>query len=249
MTFSHSCASNIVPLLARLVLGGAFIFAGYEKVFTDGHYSGDEAAVLRGLGVEGSSTPSAWSPDQPSLHFASLSFQDPPADEQEGETDAEDASDQVEGEQDSAPPEATDEPEIIQGDDVVAADGPLFARKLYGVAVAVHRGGLQQYELAVAWATALMELVGGALILVGLFSRIWAFGLACVMAGAFYFTTWPDFSEDPYRFVDGNFDHFFAQVGLFVLALAVFLTGPGAISADRMLFKHGRDEDTDVDLT
>jgi uncharacterized membrane protein YphA (DoxX/SURF4 family) len=152
-----------------------------------------------------------------------------------------------EGTQDEPP---TDEPEAEQAPPVVPGPGgDLRARKLYDVALKVHEAGLEQYETAIAWGTALVELVGGALILIGLFSRIWGLALAVIMAGAFYTTSWPGFSADPYGFLGENFDLFVSQVGRFMLAFGVFLTGPGAISADRMLFRHGHDEEPDVDLT
>ena len=39
----------------------------------------------------------------------------------------------------------------------------------------------------------------------------------------------------------------FAQLGLFVLAFGVFLTGAGPISLDRVLFRKTVDEDDDED--
>jgi len=258
MTFSHACASNVVPLMARIVLGAAFIHAGYGKIFDDETWTGKDAALLRQLGVEGSApaaVDSGAEPDQASnspggmeLRFASLNRQD--ENQEQGGDNAAEESGQDEGEVEQQDP--GDEPEIEPAPPPVVEDQParpVQARKLYGVAITLRRAGLTQYEKALAWGTALTELVGGALILIGLFSRIWGLGLALVMAVAFYTTVWPDFSADTYGYIGDQYHYFFSIVGRFVLAFSVFLTGAGAISADRLLFRHGQDEEPDVDLT
>lgn len=263
MSFSHACATNIVPLMARIVLGAAFIYAGYGKIFNDQTWTGEDAALLRQLGVEGSAPASVDSSSEESdqasdwtngMELRLAGFNRLAVDQDQEQGDASDETEQEEGEPAQDPPidESGDDPEIEQAPPPIAgnqAARPVQARKLYGIALLLNRSGIEQYEKPLAWGAALTELVGGALILIGLFSRIWGIGLAIVLAVAFYTTTWTDFSADPYGFLDTRFNHFFAQVGLFVLAFGVFLTGAGAISADRVLFRHGPDEDADVDLT
>jgi uncharacterized membrane protein YphA (DoxX/SURF4 family) len=107
---------------------------------------------------------------------------------------------------------------------------------------------------------AFTELVGGSLLLIGLFSRVWGVGLAIAMGMAFYLTTMQTYFDiGPLRVGGGmgplngaiGFDNFklfntvFVQLGLFVLAFGVFLTGPGPLSFDRILFG-GRREVVEV---
>jgi hypothetical protein len=51
MSFSQSAATNIVPLIARLVLAAVFIPAGYNKLMREAEFSGEEAKRLRELSV------------------------------------------------------------------------------------------------------------------------------------------------------------------------------------------------------
>jgi uncharacterized membrane protein YphA (DoxX/SURF4 family) len=87
------------------------------------------------------------------------------------------------------------------------------------------------------------EALGGALILVGLFSRVWGLGLAVTMGFAFWLTSVAAVGE--YGFFSlpiPEFNRAFAQLGLFVLAVSVLLTGAGGMSLDRALFRGGADE-------
>ena len=96
------------------------------------------------------------------------------------------------------------------------------------------------------------------LILVGLFTRVWGLGLAVIMGVAFYTTTLAGDgklldSGLSYILTDSglnmeNYPSMILQLALFVLAFGVFLTGPGSVSLDRLLFK-GQEEQIDVDLT
>jgi uncharacterized membrane protein YphA (DoxX/SURF4 family) len=52
MSFSRSAASNVVPLLSRLVLAAAFIPAGWDKIMGEPVvYRGQEAQTLTDLGI------------------------------------------------------------------------------------------------------------------------------------------------------------------------------------------------------
>jgi len=94
---------------------------------------------------------------------------------------------------------------------------------------------------ATAWLVAIVEFLGGALILIGLFSRLSALGLAAVMAGAIYITSMAALREHPfiYGMPISDYQRFFLQASLGGLAIGVLLAGPGALSLDRVLF--GRD--------
>ena len=95
-----------------------------------------------------------------------------------------------------------------------------------------------------AWAAAGTELVGGALILLGLFSRVWGLGLAITMAVAFYLTSLtPVLDYGALNLPMAVFNQVFTQIGLFALALGVALTGAGGLSIDRLLFRGGGSDD------
>lgn len=120
--------------------------------------------------------------------------------------------------------------------------GRVKAKRLYSVAVLLHNSGwpASLRPDMMAWAAAGTELVGGGLILIGLFSRLCGLGLAVVMGFAFYFTslaaiTTHGFLELPIP----DFNQVFTQLGLFALAFGVMLTGAGGFSLDWLLFKRG----------
>ena len=95
-----------------------------------------------------------------------------------------------------------------------------------------------------AWAAAGTELLGGALILLGLVSRVWGLGLAITMGVAFYLTTLtPVLDYGALNLPLPVFNQAFTQIGLFALAVGVAMTGAGALSLDRMLFRGGGYDD------
>lgn len=78
--------------------------------------------------------------------------------------------------------------------------------------------------------TAVGQLVGGALIMLGLLTRLWAASLVIVMVGAVVFVHWgeplvfqPDGSGSGFAFIMG------------VASLALLLLGPGRFSVDALL--------------
>lgn len=112
---------------------------------------------------------------------------------------------------------------------------------MHNVTLLVHGQGMA-YPVYQAYLAVAAELVGGALILLGLFSRLWGLALAGVLAVAFWLTSWPILvAGDPgsvlFSLSIEQFNRLFCQSGLFVLAFGVFLTGPGAVSIDRAIFR------------
>ena len=119
------------------------------------------------------------------------------------------------------------------------SEAPLKARKLYGVAVLLHDHELP-YPVAQAWLVAITELVGGGLLLVGFFSRIWAVGLSTAMGFAFALTTLPILKTvGPMDLDMPTFTKAAAQLALFTLSIGIVLTGPGALSIDQAVFGGG----------
>ncbi len=125
------------------------------------------------------------------------------------------------------------------------------AQAMHGVTTLLVQGGWKKEwkPHLMAWVASLTELVGGALILVGLFSRVWGLGLAIAMGFAFYLTSLPALLDPGLFELALGIDHYeafnrmFCQLGLGILALGVFLTGPGPLSLDRALFGRGSKED------
>ena len=120
-----------------------------------------------------------------------------------------------------------------------AAESPLEARRLYGLAVMLHDANLP-YPVIQAWLAATTELVGGCLVLLGLFSRIWTVGLAVAMGFAFVLTSLPAIqASGPFALDVTAFTKASAQLALFMLSLSIVLGGPGGISLDHAIFGEG----------
>jgi len=114
---------------------------------------------------------------------------------------------------------------------------PLMARSLHRITLMVHAQGWSE-PVYQAYAAVFVELVGGALLLLGLFSRLWGLGLAVTMAVAFLLTSWPTLQNTSlFALSVADFNKLYCQTGLFVLAFGVMLTGAGALSLDRMIFR------------
>jgi len=75
-------------------------------------------------------------------------------------------------------------------------------------------------------AAALSELIGGILVLLGLFTRVGAFLIACVMLVAIFGVLWPVF------FAPTGMELAIAFLGI---ALALLITGGGQASVDLMI--------------
>ncbi len=276
MSFSQNAATNIVPLLGRFVLAAAFIPAGFHKVWEDDTFTGEAAQTLLDLGIgevvaadeQVSSAGRIVLASYQDVETGRLGSQTQPATTQDEEATADEpAQPQADatGEpaleeevpvEDLQPVEDLDaQPQPPSPAEVEQAPGPqVTAKRLHQITVMLVDGGLDWRPGLMAWAGVLTELVGGGLILIGLLSRLWGLGLAVVMGCAFYLTTWVAIGEHGWFSLPvSEFNTMFTQLGLFVLAFGVLLTGPGAVSFDRALFRRAKPESEDehhfVDLT
>ncbi|HEY8205492.1 MAG TPA: DoxX family protein, partial [Pyrinomonadaceae bacterium] len=79
-----------------------------------------------------------------------------------------------------------------------------------------------------AWmgAAAFAELVGGGLVLLGLFTRLGAFLITCVMLTAIFGVLWPKF------FAPEGME---LAMAFLAMALALLILGGGQLSADRLI--------------
>lgn len=113
-----------------------------------------------------------------------------------------------------------------------------------------------RWPVYVAWTVALTELIGGAALLLGLFTRIMALGVAGVMVGALWLTViGPSMQAGQTRlwFLPdwGMMDPRWAmpelQLALLMAALALAFCGPGRLSLDRAILGGGADGGDDDD--
>jgi uncharacterized membrane protein YphA (DoxX/SURF4 family) len=150
---------------------------------------------------------------------------------------------------DPEPVQPEPQPQVL--DSGASGIAPIKARRLYKIAVLLEENGWPASLKPgwMAWAAAGTEAIGGALILIGLFSRVWGLGLAITMGVAFYLTSLGGVQE--YGFFSmpiGVSNQVFAQLGLFVMAAGVAMTGAGAMSLDRALFRRAGDDGDDEHL-
>ncbi len=97
--------------------------------------------------------------------------------------------------------------------------------------------------LIVGWVCAIAELVGGFILLVGLFTR-W-FALLLFIGGVFHIwlMTWPQVRNAlPWEWQQDKMHLFASSLTTILMSLSLLLTGPGRFSLDRLIFaKHHAD--------
>lgn len=249
MTCSQKAGVTVVPTLARIVLGLAFITVGLAKLKHTVEYSPAEAQRLATLGVllqpgapesgeadtaAGDDADQASAADVAELRFALASLTQ--------EADPSGAA------QDADEDQATTV-EVPTG--LVPADAYSGAA-MWKVALLLEAENFPE-PIILTHVAAWTEFVGGILILLGFLSRIWGLGLAIAMGVAFYTTSMDYLSGFPmstYEVATTNMELYqrvFVQLGLFVLAFGVFLTGPGPLSLDRLIMPRKSSGEYDED--
>ncbi|MFM9098601.1 MAG: DoxX family protein [Phycisphaerales bacterium] len=239
MTPSQFAATNILPLLARVVLCLAFLPQGWNNLMRDVEYTGKDAQRLRELGVRGITDPDpkqadvalgavrgtdAWTQDAPA----------PPAAAAEATPSAPAAK--------PAPAAATTaEPAPAPAAAPARRPlAPLTQRGLYTLALLVDRAQLP-FSVEIAWAAAGVQLLGGACALLGMFTRVWGFLMSVMLAALFLITALPGIRASGLFSMSAEQQNLvFAQLGLLVMSLGLFLIGPGAMSLDRAIFRKTR---------
>lgn len=232
MTPSQFAATNVLPLLARVVLCYAFLPQGWNNLMRDVEYTAYDAQRLRELGVRGITDPD---PRQADVALGALRGWEPQ--DAEAPRSPEPAPQEAAAAPSAAP---AAEPPPAARPAAPAATAPLTQRGLYTLALLADRARLP-FPTETAWAVAGVQLVGGACILLGLFSRVWGLLLGVIIAGLFVTTSLPVIkSSGPFALAVHAQNLVLAQLGLFVLALGTFLVGPGALSLDRAIFRSRR---------
>jgi len=194
MKKAHHVASNIVPLLARILLCLAFLPAGWHHAMDCTEFQGGEAERLRALGV----TPAVTRAQTEALVTYGS-----------------------------------------HGATVDSGGGLLPARSLHELTLTFDAKGMPKPVIA-AWTVAVIELVGGGLIAVGLLSRIWGAGIAFWAIALFGFSGWHSMAwGDVWATSVPLRASMLGLVTIATLALFIAFTGPGAYSFDALIFKKG----------
>ncbi|MFO0784618.1 MAG: DoxX family membrane protein [Phycisphaerales bacterium] len=255
MTPSQFAAANILPFLARVVLFLAFMPQGWNNLMAMREYTGPEAQRLRELGVRGvtdeepastdvslGAVRGEWPQDAPRPTPPNDPPRGPMANDPPRGSKPSDAAPVTPPQQPAATPATPPStgPLPAPRAERLSPLAPLKERKLYAMAL-IADGAHLPFPTEIAWAVAAVQLVGGACILLGMFSRVWALLIAVILA--WLFVTVTRYSVTGVWFFGmsaSDINLVFAQMGLFVMALMVFLVGPGAFSMDRALFRRSR---------
>jgi uncharacterized membrane protein YphA (DoxX/SURF4 family) len=113
------------------------------------------------------------------------------------------------------------------------------ARRLYSLSILLAKRTLPR-PVVTAWALTLVALAGGSLLLLGLFTRLWAFGLTTYMGLLFWCNSLDALQADSNIFqADASLLlHAGGILALGFIALSLIFTGAGALSLDQAIFAH-----------
>lgn len=260
------------PLFLRFALAVTFIWAGAGKVLQTFEVQGEKAALLANMAVlspiAAPSSPAATPPAAPQ-QMPAPSQPLPPGEVPKS------APPKAPPKAAALRPlaQATSAPAVqaIVAHRAQDFPNPQKVRQVYGLALVLHEaanpassidgkpkmalwpkalatGSLPVYF---AWTAAVSELLGGSMILVGLFTRLWALSLAGTMATALWLTqigpaiqsgqttlgflpAYPAFSIEQWKTPMWQFS-------LLMIALALVFSGPGAASLDATLTRSPTD--------
>lgn len=230
MSPSQFAATNILPLLARLVLCLAFLPQGWNNLMRDVEYTAHDAQRLRELGVRGITDPDPRKADVALGAVRGWAIAEPQDPTPGG-------APQPQGTATAPQAPAAQQPERTPPQERLSPLAPLTQRGLYTLTLLADRARLP-FPVELAWAVAGVQLVGGACMLLGLFSRVWGLLMSVILAALFVMTSLPAIKAHGVFGLGAEQQNLvFAQMGLFVLALGTFLVGPGAMSLDRAIFR------------
>lgn len=283
MRFRDALTLHTCPLLLRAALGVTFLWFGLPK-FDTVTFEGESAATLVQLGIgqatvaggrkpaAAESPENASTPDEQAAPKENAQEQGEPAEPTGAKNPADEPREgggAPQGEEQAAPPAPAEQPAEPPAEQPAATDSgrenstggadvaqTVRARQVEHLTIMLHTAG-HPYPQAFAWIAMATEIIGGALLLIGLFSRVWGLGLAVAMAYAFALTSMPviEAKMDPAMTnrVLAFFSAFraiepqqqmgaFWQMVLFVAAWCIFIGGPGALSLDRLIFRGSAEE-------
>lgn len=261
---SKQPSAGLAPVFLRLSLGLVFVWAGLGKVMATMNVVGEDAAILANMGVVAPGAPAAPKPEAPKGEVPK-----PEAGGSAGTSRPVETHGAPRGTVTAAPdPTGPGVPELMQVVRVsekayTAADfpNPVGVKPVYMLALTLKKdassdkGAMTLWPAALAkgdwpvwtaWAVAWAEIGGGALVLVGLLTRVGAFLLAGVMLGAIWLTqVGPAIQSGSTRLgflpnhdvFDGQaWQMLLVQFTLLCSAMSLLLAGSGSLSMDRALF-------------
>lgn len=244
--FRRSLSMNLGPLLLRVAIGATFLWAGWPKIMVKDAFPPEALATLANLGVERAQRAAAGAPvvpDSPAEPDGALP--DPSSDRGEHRVIL----------AQSTPGAAA---RVYSPTDF---SGPVELARLHQVALLLHAKsvgdkpvmpktlGSDPWAIRLAYAVAWTELLAGAFILIGLFTPLSAFAIACVMGVAMWLTQigpatvgggtsflgfLPPLENFAYN--PQGWQSFILQLTLFAAAVSLMFSGAGAISVDRWIF-------------
>jgi uncharacterized membrane protein YphA (DoxX/SURF4 family) len=241
MTPSQFAATNILPLLARIVLCLAFLPQGWNNLMRDVEYTGKDAQRLRELGVRGVTDPD---PKQADVALGAVRGMGEWAQDEQSKSPAggEPAPAAAVAPEPGAAPAPAAAPTTTAPAPAPSRRplAPLTQRGLYTLALLLDRAELP-FAVEIAWAAAGVQLLGGACALLGMFTRVWGFLMSFMLAALFLITALPGIrASGLFSMTAEQQNLVFAQLGLLVMSLGLFLIGPGAMSLDRAIFRKTR---------
>ncbi len=130
---------------------------------------------------------------------------------------------------------------VRMSDTATTPDAAVERKAVTGLAVDMHAAGITWGTSGIAWSGALVLLVGGALMCVGLLTRLWGL-LAMVITGGLIWTQTcyggALGGADPLAWAANAlaFERVFAQSMALLLGLYLLVKGPGGVSLDHFLF-------------
>ena len=224
MSCTAFAGTRFMPLLSRVVLGVAFFFSGWHLCFQEVTFTTEQIKRLEG--VTAVAVPAALI--------------------QEGDGDQGDKADPPAAEPAETAEKASAKPIAPIGPFTPKAETPPADEGLLRPAAArltlgLRDAGFEGWSEPVAWGAAVVQLLGGALIFVGLLTRVWAFLMAIMLGASFWFISVQSaamFDLNPFDWAaDGAaFQGMFFTLAMFVLAFGVLLTGPGMLAVDTLLW-------------
>ncbi|MDP7070772.1 MAG: DoxX family membrane protein [Phycisphaerales bacterium] len=207
-------------LLSRIVLGAALFFSGWHACFQEVEFTPDEIRTLEGVGVV-------------AVPVVLVESADPPA-------AAPDAATPKPIGPLAAPGTAAADAGSASSDDP-SAEGNVRRAAAERMALCLRTHGFGEWSEPTAWAAAVVQLLGGAALLLGLLTRLWAFLIAVILGASFWLGSVESagmFDRDPFEWAAAGdaFYQMFFVLAMFVLSLWVLLSGPGFLSLDRLFW-------------
>ena len=217
------------------MLGAALFFSGWHACFQEVEFSPEEIRVLEGAGAV--AVPVALLQEESDPSKADTHAQ-PAAEGGEADASAPILIGPFAGSSKNTPSNESSIADAATGGSISRAAAERLALRL-------RTHGFGEWSEPTAWATAVVKLLGGALLVLGLLTRVWAF-LAAVIFGATFWLgsveTAGMFEVDPFQWVaagDG-FQDMFSVLALFVLSFGLLVSGPGVLSLDRVFWPRVR---------